>query len=53
MIEDAAGNLWEYTSEGEDWAEGDGVALIMYDAGTPIIYDDIILSARYSGYWKN
>lgn len=33
----------------EDWASNDLVSAIMYDNGTPQVYDDIILSARYCG----
>lgn len=34
----------------EDWAEGDCCALIMDDCGTAGISDDLIVSARYSGW---
>lgn len=34
----------------EDWAEGDCCALIMDDFGTAEISDDLIVSARYSGW---
>lgn len=35
----------------EDWFEGDFVALIMSDNGTPdYIYDDMIIDANYAGY---
>ena len=40
-----------YTFEGcEDWAEGDGVSLIMEDNGTESILDDSILMAEYTGW---
>lgn len=40
-----------YTFEGcEDWAEGDGVSLIMEDNGTESILDDCILMAEYTGW---
>lgn len=40
-----------YTFEGcEDWAEGDGVSLIMDDNGTESILDDCILMAEYTGW---
>ena len=46
---DGNGELWEF--EGiEDWREGDFCSCIMYDNHTPIIYDDVILTTRYSGY---
>lgn len=50
-IEDANGNLWDF--EGcEDYCEGDLVSCVMWDAGTPeTVYDDHILSARFSGFW--
>lgn len=32
-----------------DWIEGDVASLIMNDKGTEIVYDDEIVSARYSG----
>ena len=50
-IEDANGNLWDF--EGcEDYCEGDLVSCVMWDAGTPeTIYDDHILSTRFSGFW--
>lgn len=33
----------------EDWASNDLVSALMWDAGTPQVSDDVILSARYSG----
>ena len=40
-----------YTFEGvEDLVVGDVMALVMYSNGTPTIEDDVIISARYSGY---
>ena len=45
---DTKGNIWvEYGVE--DWQEGDLAALTMYDNGTDIIYDDVIVGARYNG----
>lgn len=35
----------------EDYAPGDIVALVMWSNGTDVITDDIIITARYSGYW--
>lgn len=32
----------------EDWMIGDGVAVVMDDNGTPIIFDDEIVNVRYS-----
>ena len=43
------GNLFVFKGT-EDWAEGDICSMLMYDNGTPIVYDDEILSVKYSGY---
>lgn len=52
VVEDFNGNLWEF--EGcEDWLEGDIASMIMNDCGTPEIYDDEIVTVKYSGYVKN
>jgi len=52
-IEDATGNLWVYDTDADDYTVGDGVAMIMYNNDTPeSIYDDVIISARYSGFWR-
>ncbi len=44
----------EWVIEGvEDWMEGDVASAVMSDNGTPVIYDDVILDIRYSGYlWQ-
>ena len=34
----------------EDYAEGDGVAMIMDDNGTEKVFDDIILMVQYCGW---
>lgn len=34
----------------DDWTEGDICSMLMYDNGTPIVYDDEIMSVKYSGY---
>lgn len=49
---DYNGNLWEfgYFTE-DDYMTGDVVILTMDDNGTPIIYDDIVIAAKYSGGW--
>lgn len=49
IVEDYSGNLWAFYGV-EDWMEGDCVSLVMSDAGTEEIYDDEILSVRYSGW---
>lgn len=49
-LEDFNGNVWEINGV-EDFMEGDVVALIMSDNGTPrMIEDDIVISARYCGW---
>lgn len=53
VVEKATGFV--YTFEGvEDLMVGDVMALLMYSNGTPeTIADDIVISARYSGYISN
>ena len=48
LIKDFSNNLW-MMSDCEDWAVNDLVAMIMYDNNTSIIYDDIIIDAKYCG----
>ena len=51
-METATGYVYEMTGA-EDYETGDLVALIMDDNGTPNdITDDIIITARYSGFTK-
>lgn len=48
---DGAGRLWSFTGC-EDYAVDDFVSLLMSDAGTPeSVSDDVIVSARYAGFW--
>ena len=48
-IRDTYGNVWVW-SGAEDWHKGDGVALLMYDNGTPDkVKDDKIIKLRYVG----
>lgn len=49
VCEDYNGNTWEFYGT-EDWIVGDCVSLIMNDSGTQEIYDDEIISVRYSGW---
>lgn len=42
------GNRWSFEGV-EDWCEGDKIAVIMSDNGTPEIIDDEIVSVRYKG----
>lgn len=46
--QDFNGFLWEFSGT-EDWNPGDICACIMDDMGTPLIFDDAIVSARYCG----
>lgn len=45
--EDGNGNVWSFYGT-EDWDIGDTTSLCMNDMGTEQIYDDEIISARYS-----
>ena len=49
IVEDGNGNLWQFCGS-EDWEIGDCASLIMSDCGTAEIYDDEIISARYSNF---
>jgi hypothetical protein len=46
-LQDGAGNVWRWQGA-EDWQVGDGAAMIMSNNGTKDIYDDIIVSIKYS-----
>jgi len=46
-IQDNNGNIFQFTADGSDWCVNDGCACVMDTNGTPEIYDDIILTARY------
>lgn len=49
VLIDSTGNEWVWFGI-EDYAVGDIVAAIMDDNGTEIIYDDAIITMRYTGY---
>lgn len=50
-VQDANGFLWSFHGC-EDYYENDMVSLIFSNNGTPdSVLDDIIISAKYSGYW--
>lgn len=49
-LADATGNIWTFAGC-EDWMIGDLAALIMDDMGTENIFDDQIVSIKYSGYY--
>ena len=46
-LEDSNGEVWVYESEDGDCEPGDWYSAIMYDNGTPEIYDDAILKLHY------
>lgn len=46
---DLNGFIWSFYGV-EDWAVNDICSLTMYDNNTDIIFDDIIINCRYSGY---
>lgn len=45
-VRDCNGFEWQFKGT-EDWMYGDGVAMIMYDNHTEIIFDDEIVTVRY------
>lgn len=47
---DTEGRMFAFWSYDGDWFKGDGVAMIMWDRGTPRVADDMVLSARYCRY---
>lgn len=47
---DGVGRTWSWIDSNGDWLVDDYVAVIMWDKGTPNVYDDEIISARYVGY---
>lgn len=49
ILIDSMGNKWLWFGI-EDYEKGDIVAAIMDDNGTKIIYDDAIITMRYTGY---
>ena len=48
-IEDATGNEWQFYGV-EDWEVGDGASAVMCDNGTQEIFDDSIVSVRYTSW---
>ena len=46
---DVSGNVWT-TFDPQDYEIGDRIAAIMDNNGTPIIYDDIVVSTKYCGW---
>ena len=49
-LETATGFVYQFTGA-EDYSENDLVSCIMFSNGTTNITDDIILAARYSGFY--
>lgn len=49
VFEDFNGFQWGFYGV-EDWMVGDTIAVIMNDQGTPTIFDDVIVDAKYCGY---
>lgn len=47
---DYNGNEWAFENSAGDWAVGDFASVMMYDNDTDFIYDDEIISAKYSGW---
>lgn len=47
---DRQGRMFAFWSYDGDWFKGDGVAMIMWNCGTPRVADDMVLSARYIDY---
>ena len=46
---DFSGNEWSFTGI-EDWMVGDFCSMVMDNMGTVCIYDDEIVSTRYTGW---
>ena len=44
------GNIFKFEDNAEEWIEGDICSMIMDNKGTVSVYDDKVVSARYSGY---
>ena len=49
VCEDTAGLLWAFRGI-EDWQVGDCIGLLMDSQGTETVFDDTIVSARYSAW---
>lgn len=47
---DFNGNEWSWYDDCGDWFVGDLASVTLCNNGTEIIYDDIIVNARYSGW---
>lgn len=49
---DYNGEEFAFENVAQDWERGDYASCIVYDNGTDIIYDDEILTAKYSGFCR-
>ena len=49
---DFNGNGWVFEDESGDWFEGDVASLMMFDNMTETIYDDVVVDARYTGWFE-
>jgi hypothetical protein len=49
-LETATGHVYEMKGA-EDYQTGDLISLLMFSNGTEDVRDDIIITARYSGYY--
>ena len=52
VVETSTGNIFEFFGA-EDWFVGDIVSMIMDSCGSTEITDDMIITVKYSGVWKN
>lgn len=50
-IQDFNGFEWQF-SGCEDWTKGDICSCIMSDNGTPLIFDDEIITVKYDGWFS-
>lgn len=49
VVKNSVGLTWEFSGI-EDYLIGDVVSMVMDNKGTDIVFDDEILSVRYSGF---
>lgn len=49
-VECGNGNIFSFYDTIESWEVGDLCSMIMYNKGTEIVADDIVVSSRYGGY---
>lgn len=51
-LETSTGHVYEMHGA-EDWMAGDIAAVIMFTNGTPVVTDDAVICARFSGFTMN